>query len=94
VSDVRAWLAGRSPRPPDALPLPIEEGSGSVTERLTDAGAAALERALAEQGERRGAFELLAADVLLTYACESASAAPDPEAELLRILERLARRSG
>jgi hypothetical protein len=94
VTDLRGWLAGRSPPPPDALPLPIGERSGSVTERLADAGAGALERALGQSGERRGAFELLAADALLTYACESAAAAPDPEAELLRVLERVARRAG
>ena len=92
MTDLRAWLAGRSPRPPDALPLPIVERSGSVTDRLADAGSEALDRALEQRGERRGAFELLAADALLTYACESAAAAPDPEAELLRVLERLARR--
>jgi hypothetical protein len=94
VTDLRAWLARRRPPPPDALPLPIGERIGSVTERLADAGAEALERALAQSGERKGAFELLAADALLTYACESAAAAPDPEAELLRVLERVARRGG
>jgi hypothetical protein len=94
LSDVRAWLAGRSPRPPDALALSVPQGPGSVAERLTDAGVAALERALAEAGERRGAFELLAADALLTYACERAASSADPEAELLRILELLGRRHG
>jgi hypothetical protein len=94
VTDLRAWLVNRTPRPPDALPLPIAEGSGSVTDRLADAGAGVLERALEQRGERGGAFELLAADALLTYACESAAAAPDPEVELLRVLERLARRGG
>jgi hypothetical protein len=94
VSDLRAWLAGRTPRPPDALSLSVPEGPGSVAEQLTDAGALALERALGEVGERRGAFELLGADALLTYACERAASAPDPEAELLHILERLERRGG
>ena len=94
VSDMRAWLAGRSPRPPDALSLSVADGPGDLAGLLTDTGVAALERALAEAGERRGAFELLAADALLTYACERAAEAPDPEAELLRILERLERRGG
>jgi hypothetical protein len=101
VSDLQAWLAGRTPRPPDALALSVPDGPGSVAEQLTDAGVAALERALGEVGERRGAFELLAADALLTYACERAAGprpeggeAPDPEAELLRILELLERRGG
>jgi hypothetical protein len=94
VSDVRAWLAGRSPRPPDALSLSVPEGPGDVSEQLTAAGVAALERALAEAGERRGAFDLLAADALLTYACERAASAPDTEAALLRILKLLERRGG
>ncbi len=94
MNDLRAWLAGREPRPPEALLLPIPEGSGGRTARLVEAGVDALERALAGRSERRGAFELLAADALVTYACESASAEDDPQAELLSIVERLARRSG
>lgn len=94
MSDLRAWLAGRDPRPPDALPLPIPEGSGGRTARLVEAGVDALERAIAGRGERRGAFELLAADALVTYACESASAEDDPGTELRSIVERLARRGG
>ena len=94
MSDVRAWLADREPRPPDALPLMVEGGGGDVLEGLLAGGLAALERALAGHGERRGAFELLAADALLTYACEWASASPDPECELQRILARLARPGG
>jgi hypothetical protein len=92
MSDVRAWLAGRTPRLPDALTLPVAPGHGELTDRLVDSAAAALERALAGTGERNGAFDLLAGDALLTYACEAAAAHPDPEAELLRVLERLARR--
>jgi len=92
VTDLRTWLAARTPQPPEALMLPVPEGAGSVTEQLVEGGLDALERALVEEGERSGAFELLAADALLTYACESAAAAADPEHELLRILERMARR--
>ena len=94
MNDVRAWLAVHDPRPPDALPLPVEGGSNDVGEDLLLAGLAALERALAGRGERRGAFELLAADALLTYACEWAAASPDPEGEMRRILERLSRPGG
>src|SRR5690606_6671499 len=108
MTDVRAWLAGRSPRPPEALPLPVEDGAGPLTDRLARAGAAALERALVGAGERRGAYELLAADALITYACESAAEAsagaedaatdaasgPDPEPRLLRILDLLAGQGG
>lgn len=94
MSGVRAWLAGRDPRPPDALALPVDGGAGDVLEDLLAAGMAALERALAGQGERRGAFELLVGDALLTYACEWAAASPDPEEALRRILERVARPGG
>jgi len=94
VSDVRAWLAERTPRPPDALDLPVASADVPLTRLLADAGATALERALAERGERRGAFDLLAADALITYACEAAASAADPEAELLGVLERLAQRDG
>ena len=94
MSVVRAWLAGRSPRPPEALALSIDEGAGDVTEGLTAAGLAALERALEGRGERRGAFDLLAADALLTYACECAAESTDPEGALKRILERVSRRGG
>ena len=91
MTDLRAWLAGRTPAPPDALPLPVPDGPGDPTVRLTEAAAQALKRALAGAGERGGAYDLLAADGLLTYACERAASAPDPEAELLRILERIGR---
>lgn len=94
MSDLPGWLAGRTPRPPDALPLPIPASAGDPGELLTSAAAAALDRALAGQGERGGAYDLLAADGLLTYACEHAAAAADPEAELLRILSRIGRREG
>ena len=94
MSDVRGWLADRTPRPPDALELPVAPGQAPLADLLTEAGATALERALAGGGERGGAFDLLAADALITYACEAAASATDPEAELLGILERLARRGG
>jgi hypothetical protein len=94
VTDLRDWLAGRVPAPPDALPLPVTHAAGDPAERLTEAAADALGHALAGEGERGGAYDLLAADALLTYACEHAAAAPDPEAELLRVLDRVGRRDG
>ena len=94
MSALRNWLASRTPAPPDALLPPVEDASGDPTATLADAGALALARALTGQGERSGAYDLLAADGLLTYACESAAGAADPEADLLRILERVGRRSG
>jgi hypothetical protein len=88
VSDLRAWLATRSPAPPDVLPLQVPAGAGDPVDRLVQSGLGALERALAGTGERGGAYDLLAADALLTYACEAAAAESDPEAALLRIVER------
>ncbi len=94
MSALRDWLASRTPAPPEALPLPVEDASGDLAATLADAGALALERALTGQGERSGAYDLLAADGLLTYACESAAGGADPEADLLRILERVGRPGG
>jgi hypothetical protein len=94
VTDLRGWLAGRTPAPPDALPLRVPRADGDSREQLSAAAAAALERALAGEGERGGAYDLHAADALVTYACEHAASAPDPEAELLRVLARIGRRDG
>lgn len=51
---------------------------GSVEDRLADAGLGALSRVAGVAPERSTATELLAADTLLTYACEAAAeAGPD-----------------
>ncbi len=92
MSDLRGWLTGRTPAPPESLPLPVPDGDGDPVELLADAGARGLKRAIGGDGERGGAYDLLAADALLTYACERAAATPDPEAELLRVLARVSRR--
>ena len=94
MSALPEWLASRTPTPPEALPLRVEEASEDPAVALAEAGALALERALSGQGERSGAYDLLAADGLLTYACESAAGGADPEADLLRILERVGRPGG
>ena len=91
---MRAWLATRTPPPPDALPLALPDGDGEVGACLGEAAAAALGRALAGEGERAGAYDLLAADGLITYACEHAASTPDPEVELLRVLDRIGRPGG
>jgi hypothetical protein len=91
---MRRWLAGRTPAPPDALPLVVPDGEGDPGRQLAAAAEAALERALAGEGERRGAYDLLSADALITYACERAAAAADPEAELLRLIGRIGNRDG
>ena len=94
MSALLDWLASRTPVPPEALSLPVEDASGDLAATLADAAALALERALTGQGERGGAYDLLAADGLLTYACERAAGAADPEADLLQLLERVGRRRG
>ena len=94
MSDLKGWLAGRSPAPPDALPLPVSDAAGDPEVRLMDAASDALDRALAGRGERGGAYDLLAADAWVTYACEHAAAAEDPEAALLQVLGRIGRRHG
>lgn len=63
----------------------------SVAEALAEAGAAALDEAMAlPADDRASAFRLLAADALLTWACEAAAGAADPRDALERVLERVA----
>lgn len=73
----------------DAAPAAAETpAEPALHERLMRAGLAALERAAARPGRvRESAFHLLAADALLTYACEAALESADPESALLRTLE-------
>ncbi len=72
-------------------PGPVEARPSSVAEALARAGTAALAEAIAlPPGERDAAFRLLAADALLTWACEAAAGAPDPRAMLERVLEQVA----
>lgn len=89
-------MSGRQPPPP----RPVEEwahehagvGLAARGEALVDGAVRAIEAALARPGrDRDGAFALLAADALLTYACEDAAADPDPEASLMEILSRVQR---
>jgi hypothetical protein len=89
VSDLRRWLEDRTPAPPEALALSVPPVEGDPAELSTREGMRLLARAVAGEGERRGAYDLLAADALLTYACEAAARAADPEAALLRILENV-----
>lgn len=82
-----SWLAARNPTPPPALAAKMAEAVGSREGVVPDALAAAavveLHRVLASDGGRDVALDLLAADALLTHACEAAAEA-GPEA-----LERL-----
>jgi hypothetical protein len=85
VTSVDQWLGGREPAPPEALRLRLREALGADAKRdAADAAVACLaagERLLAtvlREGEasRDHALDLLAADALVTYAFEAASAQP------------------
>jgi hypothetical protein len=89
------WLESRAPAAPAELRDDMVGGLGPLTAtgpELADALAHAARARLAAALERPGrvrasAFHLLAADALLTYACEAALELDDPRAALLRIIE-------
>ncbi len=59
----------------------------AVPDQLARAGLSALARVIRSRPDRSAAIELLAADALLTYACEAAAeAGPDALDRLLRAL--------
>lgn len=92
---LRAWLSEREPRPAFDLD-PWLEGASSGADRpssLSRLGSQALDRALEEPGRvRASALHLLAADALVTYACEAALEVDRPEDELDRILRGVSER--
>ncbi len=91
------WLEARSPSPPEGLKIRMarelegdarrgDAGDTSVA-ALGTAAVAALTRALSVGGtDREVAMDLLAADGLLTYACEAALEGEDPGSGLDTIL--------
>lgn len=87
------WLDARRPTPPDALRGHFPGGVGAPASLADELGGRALEalrRSLRTPGRvRESAFDLLAADALLTYACEAALESPDPEGVLGAILRRI-----
>lgn len=94
MNEREAWLDGRRPAPPIELGRAVSAALGSSDRRgpiaaaLAEAGRARLAVALARPGRvRESAFELLAADALITYACEAVLASDDPERWLLSIVE-------
>ena len=61
-----------------------------MPERLSRAGLLHLEDAVARPGrDREAAYQLLAADALITYGCEAASEAPDVRGALSEALVRV-----
>jgi hypothetical protein len=93
------WLAARTPPAPDPLRAWFadtdvvadpDRGGRSVSESLLEAGVVHLEKAVARPGRHReAAYQLLAADALITYGCEAASEADDLRGALVAILGRV-----
>lgn len=75
----RAWLAMRAGAVPPALEARMEAAVDGVIDddtvpaALADAARACLREALAIGDDRAAALHLLAADALITYACEAAA---------------------
>lgn len=93
MSDLLDWTRARHPSPPMAIGpwLADAEFVAPTAARLTDSGVAAMDRARARPGRvRDSAFHLLAADALITYACEAALEEEDPDEALWQILRRAA----
>ena len=94
-----AWLATRTPPAPDELrawlKIPDDEadfdgGVASVPGCLVAGGLAHLDEAVAGPGrDREAAYQLLAADALITYGCEAASEVADVRGVLREVLVRV-----
>lgn len=87
------WLAARRPPVPDGLKewLAVDGDPALSVTALADLGIAALDRARVSQRlDRHAAFQLLAADAFLTYACEAAVDEPEVASQLHLILDRCA----
>jgi len=86
-----AWLERREPRAPEPLFARMAEAlsqraEADVPAALAGAAFACLRAAVEGGRDRAAAWDLLAADALLTYACEAAAeAGPDARAILDRI---------
>lgn len=86
-------MEARRPAPPMDLAswLQPDAGAGSMSQRLSLLARTALDEARSRPGRiRESAFQLLAADALVTYACEAALEESDPPAALRAILLRTA----
>ena len=93
MTALRDWLDARRPAVPDGLKewLAVEGEVPASVAGLADLGIAALDRAeVARQLDRQAAFQLLAADAFLTYACEAAVDEREVASRLHLILDRCA----
>jgi hypothetical protein len=80
-------MAARRPVPPSDLAGALVFDGDPSADALSSEARSRLAVARARTGRvREGAFRLLEADALLTYACEAALEHDDPEAALRRIL--------
>lgn len=77
--ELSRWLDARRPAPPPSLRAAIQRairrsdpGAGPLHMRLAATGLETLRRVAALPSTREHAEELLAADALITYACEAA----------------------
>jgi len=86
---ISSWLAARQPYPPAQVRglLPSLDDEQPLVSTLANAGVEMLTSAGERTGKDRDtAFLLLAADALLTYACEAAAQSPHPQAALREVL--------
>ena len=93
------WIATRTPPAPDELKawfkIPGDNsdpdgGVASVPGSLLRAGLLHLEDAVGRPGrDREAAYQMLAADALVTYGCEAASEAVDVRGVLREVLGRV-----
>lgn len=90
-----AWIDARRPPVPVGFGdwmRPEEPSAPAGVESLAREAEAALSRALEPRGRpRRGAFDLLAADGFLTWACEAALESGDPAGTLEELIRRVCR---
>ena len=92
MTELAGWLASRQPPVPPAFAtrLDVPSGTEAAPGSLTRLGAAAL--ALTDPAarlDREAAFQLLAADAYVTYACEAAADEDDPGSALAAVLEHV-----
>lgn len=94
--NARAWLEARLEGGPQALRPHVAEcleGDGEAVISLAVWGSRALEPRGGDEKSRQGAFRLLAADALITYACEAAADEEDVEAALNEVFASVLGRS-
>jgi hypothetical protein len=79
LTDLRRWLDARQPPPPPSLRTALDEAvvkwdpqQGGVPVRLAAVGLEVLAQVVRAPATRADALTLLAADALITYACEAA----------------------